>query len=294
MRNKNLTLGQCLLTLLMLFIIFTMTVPLLNILAISLSDPSVSPTMSSFAIIPKDINFINYEIILNHPTIMTAFGNSVYIAIVGTFINIALTMMAAYALTRPKLRFKKTIMTFLIVMMVFDPGLIPEYLTIQDLDLMNSHWSIILLTAVNVYYLVIMMRYFESVPQTMYEAAQIDGAGHLTTLWKVVAPLAKPGIATITMFYGVARWNEYFKAGLYIPSPDKTTLPVLLRQFIVDNNTTILVGTENILNYNSLAQVDLIALKNATIVVSLIPILLVYPLVLRFYARDIMGGGVKE
>ncbi len=294
MKSKNFTLGQCLLNLLMLFIIFSMTVPLLNILATSLSDPSVSSSMSSFAIFPQDLNFINYKIILNHPTIMTAFRNSVYIAVVGTFINIALTMMAAYSLTRPKLRFKKIIMTFLIVMMVFDPGLIPEYLTIQELNLMDSQWSIILLTAVNVYYLVIMMRYFEAVPQTMYEAAEIDGAGHLTILWQIVAPLAKPGIATITMFYGVARWNEYFKAGLYLQTPSKTTLPVLLRQFIVENNTEALIGVENILSYNELAQVDLMALKNATIVVSLIPILLIYPLVLKFYTKDIMGGGVKE
>lgn len=292
--KRKITFGQAVLMLLMLFITLTMIIPLLNILARSLSDPSVSMFMTGLDIFPKKLNFINYRIILNHPIILPALKNSIFITVVGVAINMLLTTTAAYVLTRPGLVFKKYIMGFLIVMMLFDPGLVPEYLVVRDLKLIGSQWSVILITAVNVYYLIIMMRYFDGVPEEMYEAAKIDGAGHLRTLWSVVLPLAKAGIATIVMFYAVLRWNEYFKAGIYISSMDKTTLPVVMRQFIVLNDTVSIIGAENILNYNEMARVDLTALKNATIVVAIIPILIFYPFVLKFYTKDVLAGGVKE
>ncbi|HEY4544684.1 MAG TPA: carbohydrate ABC transporter permease, partial [Tissierellaceae bacterium] len=179
-------------------------------------------------------------------------------------------------------------------MMLFDPGIVPEYLVIKDLGLMGSRWSVILVNAVNVYYLIIMMRYFDDVPKEIIEAAKIDGCGHIKMLFKVIYPLSKAGIATITMFYAVLRWNEYFKASIYIGNPSKTTLQVILRQFIVLDDTASIIGAQNLLNYNELAQLDFNALKYATIVVAIIPILILYPLVLKYYAKDVMGGGVKE
>lgn len=292
--KRKVNIGQIVLCIVMFLITLTMIVPLLNILAISLSDPSVSSLMNGLDIIPKKLNFINYKIILNHPVIIPALFNSIYIAVLGTAINIFLTAMAAYALTNKKLIFRKAIMIFLIIMMLFDPGLVPEYLTIQKLGLMGSQWSIILVSAVNVFYLIILMRYFEEVPPSMYEAAKVDGAGHFRTLFQIAMPLAKSGVAVITMFYAVVRWNEYFKAGIYIQDIKKTTLPVILRQFIILNDTVKIVGAENILNYNDLARLDLNALKFATIIVSIIPILLLYPIILKYYTKDIMGGGVKE
>ncbi|WP_053984612.1 carbohydrate ABC transporter permease [Niameybacter massiliensis] len=291
---KKFSAWQLILVIGMFLLTLTMIIPLLNILARSLSDPSVSPYMSGLDILPQKFNLINYKIILNHPILIPALLNSIFITIVGTSINILLTTMAAYALTRPGLVFKKVIMIFLIIMMLFDPGLVPEYLVIKELGLMGSLWSVILVTAVNVYYLIIMMRFFEEVPTALYEAATIDGAGHLKTFFHIAVPLAKPGIATITMFYAVVRWNEYFKSGIYMTKASKTTLQVLLRQFVVLNDTASLIGAENLLNNNEWAQVDMIALKNATIVIAILPILLIYPLVLKFYTKDIMAGGVKE
>ena len=162
------------------------------------------------------------------------------------------------------------------------------------MGLMGSKWSVILVTAVNVYYLIIMMRYFEEVPSSIYEAATIDGAGHLRMLFNIVLPLSKAGVATITMFYAVVRWNEYFKASLYLTKAKDTVLQVILRQFVVLGDTVSMVGQQNLYNYNELARVDYGALKGATIVVAIIPILLLYPMVLRYYAKDVMGGGIKE
>ena len=291
--HKHINAGQILLSLLMLLFVLTILVPLLNILARSISDPAQSPLMKGLDILPRGFSTLNYRIIFGHKVIVPSILNSLKITLIGTFINILLTTTAAYVLIQRQLVLRKAIMAFLIVMMLFDPGLVPEYLVIRDLGLIGSHWSIILVTAVNVYYLIIMMRYFEAIPSEMYEAARIDGAGHLRTLGSIVFPLAKAGIATITMFYAVARWNEYFKASIYLTQQSKTTLQVVLRQFVVLSDTVNLIGSQNLAEYNEYARVDYTALKGATIVVAMIPILLLYPLVLKYYTADIMAGGVK-
>lgn len=284
---------QLLLNLVMVALGLTMIIPLLNILARSFSDPAMSPKMSGLQIIPAGFSTINYSIVFSHKVIVPSLLNSCFITIVGTAINILLTTSAAYVLIQPKLLFKKAIMVFLILMMLFEPGLVPEYLVIKQFGLIGSQWSVILVTSVNVYYLIIMMRYFQEVPSEIYEASRIDGAGHVRTLLSIVFPLAKAGIATITMFYAVVRWNEYFKASIYLTDQAKTTLQVILRQFVVLGDTATLIGFQNMMDYNELAQVDFAALKAATIVVAILPILCIYPLVLKYYTKDVLAGGVK-
>lgn len=293
-KKKKFSFYQIALMLMFFIITLTMIVPLLNILAISLSDPSVSPGMSGLEIIPKKLNLINYRVVLSHPVLLPSIFSSVFITVVGTLLNVVLTVTAAYVLTRPNLVFKRVFMVFLIIMMLFDPGLVPEYLVIQKIGLMGSRWSVILVNAVNVYYLIILMRFFSEVPDEIIEAAKLDGCGHVRLLTSIVLPLTKAGVATITMFYAVIRWNEYFKASIYIGSANKTTLQVILRQFIVNDDMTSLIGAQNLLNYNELAKLDYAALKYATIVIAIIPILILYPLVLKYYASDVMAGGVKQ
>lgn len=292
-RKRLLHPAQLCLNIGMVLLCLTMLIPLLNILAKSLSDPEYSAAMSGLRIIPKGLSTINYRIIFSNEVILPSVFNSVFITLVGTLINVCLTTSAAYVLIQPTLLFKKAIMTFLIVMMLFDPGLVPEYLLIKKIGLIGSQWSVILVTSVNVYYLIIMMRYFQEIPDELYEAARIDGAGHGRILTSIVFPLAKGGIATITMFYAVVRWNEYFKAGIYITSQSKTTLQVILRQFVVLGDTVSLIGAQNMMDYNELARIDYGALKAATIVIAVVPILLLYPIILRFYTKDVMAGSVK-
>lgn len=289
--RRRITPGQVILTGLMFLLALTMLVPIINIIANSFSDPAKSPYMSGLRVIPDGFSLLNYQIVLSNTTIVPALFNSIKITVIGTAINIMLTIMAAYALTRPRLMFKKAIMVFLIAMMLFDPGTVPEYLTIRDLGLMGSQWSVILVTAVSVYYLIIMMRYFQAVPAEISDSASIDGAGHLRLLFSIVLPLAKAGIATITMFYAVVRWNEYFRAGIYITKTSLTTLQVILRQYVVSNDTVTLIGDKNVGKYVNI--IDYNALKNATIVVAIVPILLLYPFVLKYYTKDVLAGGVK-
>lgn len=293
-KRGRFTLGQLLLSAVMVLLALTMLIPMLNILAKSFSDPALSPSMSGLRVIPAGFSTVNYDIVFSNKVILPTLWNSIFITVVGTAINILLTTSAAYVLIQPGLMFKKIIMTFLIVMMLFDPGLVPEYLLVKQLGLIGSQWSVILVTSVNVYYLIIMMRYFQAVPMDIYEAARIDGAGHVRMIFSMVFPLAKSGIATITMFYAVVRWNEYFKASIYLTEKVKTTLQVILRQFVVLGDTVSLIGAQNIMDYNELARIDYGALKAATIVIAIVPILLLYPIVLKFYTRDVMAGSVKE
>lgn len=292
-KRKALGFAQFVIMAILFVLTLTMLVPLLHILARSLSDPAKSAAMGGLEILPKGFSLVNYKVVFSNKNVLPALRNSLFITGVGTILNMLLTIMAAYALTRPKLVGKQILMVFFIIMMLFDPGIVPEYMVVKKLGLMGSQWSVILSQAVNVYYLIILMRYFEAVPQSLCEAATIDGAGHLRVLFSVVAPLSQAGIATLTMFYGVLRWNEYYRAGIYISSISKVPLQVILRKFVVDGDVTTLIGTQNLFDYNQLAQLDYTALQYATIVVAIVPILLVYPLVLKYYNKDVMAGGVK-
>ena len=293
MRKKHCGIGQLLLAAVLFLFTLTMLIPLLHILARSLSDPMRSTEMSGLEIIPRGFSLINYQVIFGNKNFVPSIFNSIFITLIGTLLNMTLTITAAYVLTRPKLVGKKFLMSFFIVMMLFDPGIVPEFIVIRKLGLMGSQWSVILSQAVNVYYLVILMRYFEAVPRELTEAAEMDGAGHFVILWKIISPLAEAGIATLTMFYAVLRWNEYYRSGIYISKISKVPLQVILRKFVVSGDITTLIGTQNLMNYNALAKLDYTALQYSTIVVAIIPILLIYPLVLRFYNKDIFAGGVK-
>ena len=293
MGKKHYGIGQLLLAAVLFLFTLTMLIPLLHILARSLSDPMRSTEMSGLEIIPRGFSLINYQVIFGNKNFVPSIFNSIFITLIGTLLNMMLTITAAYVLTRPKLVGKKFLMSFFIVMMLFDPGIVPEYIVIRKLGLMGSQWSVILSQAVNVYYLVILMRYFEAVPRELTEAAEMDGAGHFVILWKIISPLAEAGIATLTMFYAVLRWNEYYRSGIYISKISKVPLQVILRKFVVSGDITTLIGTQNLMNYNALAKLDYTALQYSTIVVAIIPILLIYPLVLRFYNKDIFAGGVK-
>jgi len=271
----------------------TMIIPILNIGALSLSSPDRVNELSGFSILPKGFSLVNYRVLLSNPLVLRSLLNSVFITITATFINLFFTSMSAYVLTRPKLKGKRLFMALLILVMVLEPGIVPEYLVMKEIDLIGSYWSVILYKAVNVYYLIILMRFFEDVPISLVEAAEVDGAGHLTIFGKIFLPLAKPAMATVGLFYAVYHWNEYFRAGIYL-NQAQWPLQVVLRQFVVLNDTSSLVGASSLLAYNEAAQLSYDALQAGTIVIAIVPILMLYPLILKYYTKGTMEGGVKE
>lgn len=269
-------------------------IPLLNILAMSLSDPARVNELSGLGVLPKGFSFINYEIIFSNPLIIKSLLNSLFITIVGTLLNLFLTAMTAYVLARTDFVGKKFVLFVLIGIMVFEPSMITEYLLMKDLGLLNSYASVILYKAINVYYLFILMRFFQEIPDSIVEAARIDGAGHFRIFTRIVLPLSKPALATMALFYGVYHWNEYFRATIYITDPNKWPLQVVLRQFVVSqDNMTMLQGVEG-MTPELLASLDFGSLQSTTIVIAIVPMLLLYPLILKYFAKGTMDGGEKE
>jgi putative aldouronate transport system permease protein len=269
-------------------------VPILNLVALSLSDPERVSEVKGLTVLPKGFSLVNYRVLFANPLFLKSILNSIYITIVGTALNLVVTSMAAFALTRPAMPGRSFFMLLVIVVMVLEPGLVPEYLVIKKIGLMNSLWSVILYKTVNVYYLIILMRFFEEVPVSFIEAARVDGANYWTILTKIMIPLAKSAIATLGLFYGVYHWNEYFRASIYLSDPAKYPLQLILRQFVVLQDTTTLVGSGAMLSYDEAARLSYGALQASTIVVAMLPVLFVYPLILKYYTNGVMEGGVKE
>lgn len=274
----------------MVFVLVVVLIPMLNLVAKSFSDPAQVAGMSGWRIIPAGFSLINYQIIFSNPAIWRALFNSLFITIIGVALNVVVTSMAAYALTRPNLPGKKLFMAFFIMMMIFEPGIIQEYFVVKGLGLLDNIWAMVLYNTVTVYNLILLMRFFSDTPQAILEAAAIDGAGHIATLFKVFLPMNKIPIMTVGMFYAVARWNEFFRSSVYLTSNKNTVLQVFLRRFVVEGDSTVLASLGNI----DLTGVNMSSLKAATIVVVILPILCMYPFILKHYTSGVMQGGVKE
>ena len=292
--SKKLSVSKIIMGIILIFLAASMLIPMLNILAQSLSHPDKVHALKGWDILPKGFSLVNFQVILSQPLVIRSILNSVFITVVGTFLNLVMTASAAYVLTRPGLVGKKIFMYFFIIMMIFEPGIIQEYFLMKDIHLLDSLFSMVFYKCVNVYYLIILMRFMEDIPGSLIEAARIDGAGHVNVLFKIMMPLCKVPLLTVGMFYAVFRWNEFFKSSIFLTSKKNTVLQVLLKQFVVNSDTQVIVGAANIMANNNIAQLDNGSLKAATIIVAVIPILLLYPIILKYYTSDVLAGGVKE
>jgi putative aldouronate transport system permease protein len=292
MKKQNLT--KIIISVTLFILTLTVLIPILNLLAMSLSDPLKVHKLGGLEILPEGFSLVNYKVLLSNPLVMKSIFNTFFITIVGTFLNLFLTSMAAYVLAKTQFVGKRLVVLFLIVIMVFEPGLIPEYLLVKDLGLLNTYSSLILYKAINIYYLFILMRFFEDVPDSILEAARIDGAGHFRIYTKIMLPLSKPGLATMGLFYGVYHWNEYFRATIYLTDPNKWPLQVVLRQFVVQRDNTAILGSQNILSYDQVAALDFGSLQAGTIIIAMVPLLILYPMILKYYAKGALEGGVKD
>ena len=282
--------GQILIRLCLAVVTLIILIPILNILAKSVSDPHLVPYMKGWQFWPSGFDLVNYKLIFSNSLIIRSFIKSVFITVVGTFLSLIVTGSAAYALTRPNLPLKKALMVFFIIMMIFEPSIIQEYFVVRNLNLLNNTWVMVIYNTVNVYYLILMMRFFEETPLALIEAAKIDGAGEISIFFKIFLPLNKIVLMTVGMFYAVVRWNEYFKSSVFLQTRETTVLQVFLKQFVVNGDSTTIASYANV----DLTSLNVGALKAATIVIVMVPILALYPLILKYYTGGVMSGGVKE
>ena len=267
--------------------------PILNLLAVSLSDNARVPGMSGLTIIPDGFSLDVWNVLVNHPRVRQGMLNSILITAVGVTINIALTTLMAWGLSRPGLPGRRAVYVLVLVTIVFEPGMLPDYFFNKQFGLLDTYWSVIMYKAVNAWYLIILVRFFEEIPEDLIEAARIDGANPFQTFYMVVLPLAKPAIATIALFYIVFHWNEFFRPLLYLNDQDKWPLQLVLRQFVVEGDKLSIVGLEDMGTYTDASQLDLRAFKAGMIILTIAPILLIYPLILRYFTKGTMTGAVK-
>ena len=261
-------------------------VPLLNVLAISLSGSDVVQRGEVF-LLPKNISFNVYEIILNNKAFLRSMGRSVSITFVYVIVSISMTICCAYPLSIPEMKGKKLIMTFILFTMYFSGGMIPSYLLVNSLGLIDSYWALILPGVLSTYNMIVMRSFFMGIPVSLREAARIDGAGDFKILVSVIIPLSKPVLATICLFYAVSRWNGMQDALLYINNPSKKVLQIYLKQMVQS-----VEGYAEIASEMEVPPV-LETVRAGSLIVSMIPVLIIYPFLQKYFVKGVMVGSVK-
>lgn len=221
----------------------------------------------------------------------TGYFNTLFYVVAGTAISMLLSFLGAYVLSRKNYLFKRPLTLFIMFTMYFNGGLIPLYLWINQLGLLDTRWAILLPTAINTYNMIVMRTAFAGIPDGLVEAAKLDGASEFSILFKIVIPLCKPTIAVVVLFYAVARWNEWLPATMFLRTRTLYPLQIFLREILLTSSTdTALSSGGNAVNAIGMSEI----IKYATIVVSTVPVLVIYPFIQKYFVSGVMIGGVKE
>ena len=271
-------------------IVLTMLFPLLNIVATSFSSERaiISNEVSAW---PVEFTTNTYVQVWKRTQLLRAMKNTVILTVVGTAINMVMTICGAYSLSKPRLTGRNVFLFLITLTMLFGAGLIPNFMLIKDLGLMNTYWAIWLPGAVSTYNMIVMKTFFSGIPASMEESAYIDGANDLRILWSIILPLSLPSIATITLFYAVGHWNSYFSLILYVTSSSKKVLQQILRDLINSSS-----ATEQLQMTDSSDMMQPIAgeaIKAVAIVIATLPIMCFYPFLQKYFTKGVMIGAIK-
>ncbi|MFV0399424.1 MAG: carbohydrate ABC transporter permease [Oscillospiraceae bacterium] len=279
-------------TLIMVLLVFVFAWPLLFVLSASVSDPNAVWT-GQVILLPKGLNINGYIEILKYKDIWVGYRNTLFYTIVGTAVNLVMTVCAAYPLSRPDFMLRRPLTLVFMFTMYFSGGLIPTYLIVQKLGLINSPWAIIIPSAVSIYNVIITRTYFEnSIPDSLREASELDGANSLQFLIRIVLPLSGPILAVMGLYYGVGRWNSYFDALIYLNNKEMYPLQMFLRDILIQNKMQLdLPGLDPV---QAVAKKQLgEIMKYAMIVVATVPVLCVYPFIQKHFVKGVMIGAIK-
>lgn len=270
---------------------FVTIFPLFHIVAISFSD-SVSIMSKKVFLWPNGFNIQAYKNIIAEGKVFNAFKNSVVLTGVGTAINMVATIICAYPLSKKRLKGRNFFMGMIFFTMLFGGGLIPMFLLVKSLRIMDTYWSLWLPGLFSVYNMIVMRTFFMGIPDSLEEAAQLDGANDIYILFHIVLPLSLPAIATLSLFYAVTWWNEFFSVMIYITNSKKVTLSLLLMQMIQTMSDSMLQSGEGALEKQE--RLVSASVEAASFVIATIPILCVYPFVQKYFVKGVMLGSVKS
>jgi multiple sugar transport system permease protein/putative aldouronate transport system permease protein len=264
-------------------------VPFLGILSTSVASASAITRSGGFVLLPDMIDLRAYQTILSGGVVTRATLVSIFVTVVGTLLSLAATTLLAYGLSRSGSFAHRPLLMLVLFALLFTPGIIPSYLIVKSLGLLDSYWSLLLPVTINAFNVIIMRAFFMELPAEVLDSARIDGAGDVAILWRIVLPLSKAVLAVIGLFYAVSYWNSFFSALLYLNDTAKWPLQLVLRTYVV-NQTQLGVDQVGAVGAGLPPQQ---ALAMAILVLSMLPILVVYPFVQRHFTKAVLIGAVK-
>jgi putative aldouronate transport system permease protein len=278
-------------TIFLLAILIVILYPLIYTVSASFSEPS-AVISGKVTLLPVDFTLIGYQKIFEYPILIKGMVNSLFYTVVGASVSVVLTMLAAYPLTRKDLPGRRFLTLLFFFPMLFSGGLIPFYLVVRDLGLVNTRWALIIPTALSVWNLIITISFLRtSIPEELYEAAQIDGCSDFGYLIKVVLPLSKSIIAVLFLLYAVTQWNQYFLSLVFQTNPDLAPLQIVLRNILVYNKIDLgmMADVKRMADQQALQE----QLKFSSMVVASVPVLLLYPFIQRYFVQGLTVGAIK-
>lgn len=265
----------------------SMLLPILHVFAQSLSSNEAISAGKVF-FWPVELTFSNFKAVIGETLIWRSFAVSVYITVVGTLINLAMTASLAYPLSRAEYIYRKPVLIMVLVTLIFSAPLIPNYLLVKELGMLDSLWALMIPGAISAFNLFVMRSFFMGLPTELIDASRIDGCGEMRILWNIILPLSKPVMATLGIFYAVAHWNSYANALYFINDRLLYPLQVRLREFIITDSSSISAPAEDLLVSSPEG------IKMAVVIVATVPIMLIYPFLQKHFMKGMLIGSVKS
>lgn len=262
--------------------------PMVYVLFASLSDSAQFMQHSGLLFKPLGFTLDSYIATTKHPMIVSGYKNTLLVLIGGLAVNMALTVSGAYVLASSEFRFRKIFNMLITFTMLFSGGMVPTYLAVKAYGLLDSYWALVIPTAISTFNLIIMRTAFAGLPPSLAESARLDGANDFIIMSRIALPLCMPTVAVIILYYGVQHWNAWFQAMLYLQSRQKYPLQLILREILLQNDTSTMTGPGGA---DTIGMSDTV--KYAVIIVSTLPILALYPFLQRFFVKGVMVGAVK-
>ena len=278
---------------LIMFLIIVVTIyPLYYCAIVSISDGAA---VIRGDVLWKPIGFDtkSYEVVFGNKQILGAYGNTIYYTALGTVINIFMTALCAYPLSRPKLKGRRVLNFLFMLTMFINGGLIPMYLQIKSLELLNTTWAIVLPGAISTYNMIIMRTFFSSIPEDLHEAAQIDGASQINVFLTIVLPLSQTIIATLVLFYAVGHWNSFMSALLYLEDQNRMPLQIIIRKMVIDSDLASMTTANSSTSSSSETLLSENQIKYAIVIISVLPMVIVYPFLQKYFVNGVMIGAIK-
>jgi putative aldouronate transport system permease protein len=264
--------------------------PFIYVLSLSFST-AAEAQRAGLHLYPRAVTLTAYQMVFHNPSILTGYMNSIFRTVAGTLGTLVFTCLCAYPLSRPGLRWRRTLTFIVLFTLIFNGGLVPMYLQIRNLGLLNNRLVYILPTMVAAFNVIILKNFFQEIPHSLAESARMDGASEWRILFQIYVPLAKPALATVGLWTAVVHWNQWFDAMIYITDDKKQVLQNFLQRIVVENSTEMI---EKGLVNPDIMQFTPETIKAATVVITILPMIIVYPFVQKYFVKGIMLGGVKE